>query len=81
MPVRLSSLKAGDCGHVVRVARNPPGRAQRLEALGVTPGASIHVLQTFPSIVFICDQTEVAAEADVAASILVSLAARPDAIW
>jgi Fe2+ transport system protein FeoA len=47
------------------------GRADRLLALGVTPGARIEMLQTFPGIVFLCDQTELAIERGVAAAILV----------
>jgi Fe2+ transport system protein FeoA len=47
------------------------GRADRLAALGVTTGAAITVLQTFPGIVFECDQTEVAVERTVARAILI----------
>lgn len=65
----LSSLSAGIRGRIVVVARDLTGRAERLAALGVSPGASVHVLQTFPGIVFECDQTEVAVERSVAASI------------
>jgi DtxR family transcriptional regulator, Mn-dependent transcriptional regulator len=74
---RLSALSAGDVGHVTRVTRDIPGRAERLWALGVTPGAPIHVLQTFPSVVFLCDQTELAVEPAVAHSILVEVTTAP----
>jgi Fe2+ transport system protein FeoA len=47
------------------------GRADRLLALGVTAGATVTLLQRFPGIVFLCDQTELAVERDVAAAILV----------
>ena len=67
----LAQLTAGTRGRVVRIARDLTGRAERLAALGVTPGASIRVLQTFPGIVFECDQTELAVERAVARSILV----------
>ncbi len=70
----LASLPPGTRGRVVRVIRDLTGRADRLAALGVTPGASIHVVQTFPGIVFECDQTELAVERTVARSILVSTA-------
>jgi Fe2+ transport system protein FeoA len=53
--------------------RDLTGRAERLAALGVTPGAAIRVLQTFPGIVFECDQTEMAVERAVARSILIDL--------
>lgn len=72
-PRRLSALAPGDRGRVVRVLREPPGRADRLAALGVTPGAAVRVLQTFPGVVFMCDQTEVAVEPAVAGAILVEL--------
>jgi Fe2+ transport system protein FeoA len=70
---RLSSMTAGSCGRVIGVAGDNPGRAERLGALGVTPGAAVTVLQTFPGFVFLCDQTELAVEPAVATSILVDM--------
>ncbi|MCX6552422.1 MAG: FeoA family protein [Acidobacteria bacterium] len=70
---RLASIEPGTRGHIVRVARDHRDRADRLMALGVTPGASIHVLQQFPSVVFMCDQTELAVEPAVADAILVQI--------
>lgn len=55
------------------VLRDNPGRADRLVALGVTPGAPVRVLQTFPGFVFMCDQTELAIEPAVAGAILIEL--------
>lgn len=72
-PTSLAHLPAGARGRVARVARDLTGRAERLAALGVTPGASIRVLQTFPGIVFECDQTEMAVERAVARSILIDI--------
>jgi DtxR family transcriptional regulator, Mn-dependent transcriptional regulator len=69
--VSLARMTPGSRGHVSRIARDLTGRAERLTALGVTPGASIRVLQTFPGIVFECDQTEVAVERAVAQAILI----------
>jgi Fe2+ transport system protein FeoA len=46
----------------------------RLLALGVSPGAGVTVLQTSPSIVFVCDQTEMAVERAVADAIFVRIA-------
>jgi DtxR family Mn-dependent transcriptional regulator len=62
----LAVLRAGDRARVVEVLRDPNGRSDRLAALGVTPGAHVKVLQTFPGIVFECDQTELAVERSVA---------------
>ncbi len=64
-------MTPGSRGRVSRIARDLTGRAERLAALGVTPGAPIRVLQTFPGIVFECDQTEVAVERTVARAILI----------
>jgi Fe2+ transport system protein FeoA len=71
--IRLASLAAGTRGVVVRVHPDREGCADRLQALGVTPGARLLVLQTFPGIVFQCDQTEIAVEPMVAASVLVAV--------
>jgi Fe2+ transport system protein FeoA len=67
----LSLLRAGDEGIVARVVPESTDRADRLAALGVTPGARIVVLQTFPGLVFECDETELAVERTVARAILV----------
>jgi Fe2+ transport system protein FeoA len=72
--VPLSKLAPGVSGRIAHVTRDLTGRAERLSALGVFPGACITVLQTFPGIVFQCDQTEMAVERRVASSILVELA-------
>jgi Fe2+ transport system protein FeoA len=69
----LAQLRPGVSGRIVRIARDLTGRADRLAALGVTAGASVRVLQTFPGIVFECDQTELAVERAVARSILVDV--------
>ena len=68
----MSALPAGTRGTVRRVRVTDGDRADRLAALGVTPGAPVTVLQTFPGIVFLCDQTELAVERAVADTILVT---------
>jgi len=60
-------------GVITEVLATVDGRADRLLALGVTPGAQVVVLQTFPGIVFQCDQTELAVERGVAHSVIVRL--------
>jgi Fe2+ transport system protein FeoA len=67
----LAQLAPGARGRIARITRDLTGRAERLAALGVTTGASIRVLQTFPGIVFECDQTEMAVERAVARAILI----------
>ena len=64
-------MRPGEGGVVVRVAADDGGRADRLAALGVTPGAAIRLLQRFPGFVFRCDETELAVEPSVANHILV----------
>ena len=70
----LSSLAPGARGTVHRVQASAGDRVDRLLAMGVTPGAPVIVLQTFPGIVFLCDQTELAVERAVADAIVVKLA-------
>jgi Fe2+ transport system protein FeoA len=71
-------MAEGAHGVIVEVRGLEEGRADRLLSLGVTPGASVTMLQTFPGIVFACDQTELAVERGVANGILVRLqATRP----
>jgi Fe2+ transport system protein FeoA len=69
----LAELRPGMTGRVAGVVRDLTGRAERLTALGVTVGAPIRVLQTFPGIVFECDQTEMAVERRVASAIYVDV--------
>jgi DtxR family Mn-dependent transcriptional regulator len=72
----LASFAEGTHGIIVDVLTHAEARAGRLLALGVSPGARIEVLQTFPGIVFRCDQTELAVERGVATAILVREEAR-----
>lgn len=69
----LSTLVEGTHGVIADVRADRAVRTDRLLALGVTPGAMVHVLQTFPGVVFLCDQTELAVERGVADAILVRL--------
>jgi Fe2+ transport system protein FeoA len=67
----LSSLAVGARGLVHCVHAHDAERLDRLHALGVTAGAPIVLLQTFPGVVFLCDQTELAVERSVAEIIFV----------
>jgi Fe2+ transport system protein FeoA len=71
--VPLAHLKPGTRGRVARVTRDLTSRSERLAAMGVSAGATVVMLQTFPGIVFECDQTELAVERLVARSILVKV--------
>jgi DtxR family Mn-dependent transcriptional regulator len=70
--IPLAYLAAGTRG-VIRGLADDSDRALRLAALGVTPGAHVRVLQTFPGIIFQCDQTELVVEREVARAILVDI--------
>jgi len=72
----LSSLEEGECGEVLEVRSHSSGRTDRLLGLGVTPGATVTLLQKFPGVVFLCDQTELAVERGVADAILVRTGGR-----
>ena len=67
----LRELREGGRGVIVDVLARQDGRADRLLALGVTPGTTVTLLQRFPGVVFLCDQTELAIERAVADAILV----------
>lgn len=71
--VPLSTLGVGRRGQIAHVLPDLTGRGSRLAALGVTAGAAVRVLQTFPVIVFECDQTELAIERAVARVIVVDV--------
>lgn len=77
---RLSTLAPGTRGTVVGIGRDHQERSSRLAALGVTPGAAITVLQTFPGVVFLCDQTELAVEPAVARAIFVDVREAHDTV-
>ena len=74
--VPLTTLLVNETGVVVGVRTTADGRADRLLALGVTPGARVTMLQRFPGVVFLCDQTELAVERTVADTILIRLEQR-----
>jgi len=69
--VPLSSMAVGEHGLVDSVSAPEHARVERLPALGITAGAIVTMLQTFPGVVFFCDQTELAVERAVADAILV----------
>ena len=68
---RLSELEEDERAIVVEVRADRFGRGDRLLSLGVTPGARVTMLQRFPGVVFLCDQTELAVERAVADAIIV----------
>jgi Fe2+ transport system protein FeoA len=69
--VPLSALPVGKHALVHGVSDPENARVERLLSLGITAGAIVTMLQTFPGVVFYCDQTELAVERAVADAILV----------
>jgi Fe2+ transport system protein FeoA len=69
----LSALEPGARGTIVEVRSDQGDHVERLLALGVTAGASVTLLQAFPGIIFLCDQTELAVERTVAEGIVVQI--------
>jgi len=70
--VSLSSLPVGAHAIVSSVLRGvSPRLVEQVLSLGVTPGAFVTMMQRFPSVVFLCDHTELAVERMVADVILV----------
>jgi len=70
-PVPLSSLGVGQHALVCAIVDRTAARAERLLALGISAGAVVTMLQTFPGVVFLCDHTELAVERPVADAIFV----------
>jgi len=70
--VSLSSLPVGAHAIVSSVLTGvSPPLIEQVLSLGVTPGAFVTMMQRFPSVVFLCGQTELAVERMVADVILV----------
>jgi Fe2+ transport system protein FeoA len=69
--VPLSSIAVGAQALVSGMVNPGAARGGRLLALGITAGAIVTMMQTFPGFVFLCDQTELAVERAVADAILV----------
>ncbi len=64
-------LGVGATARVAYIATREHGLMQKLGALGITPGVTIKILQKWPSFVILCDETEIAVEANVARSVYV----------
>jgi DtxR family transcriptional regulator, Mn-dependent transcriptional regulator len=79
VPSVVSSVDRLDIGEQARVAYlSAPqfARLQKLSALGLAPGATVKLLQKYPSYVVQCDETQVALEEEIARDIYVWRAAK-----
>ncbi len=71
--IPLADLPSGSSGSVARFdLRITPDHRQRLQALGITPGRRIEVVQQSMVTILRVDQTELAVERDVTRWILVT---------
>jgi Fe2+ transport system protein FeoA len=75
----LSQLAEGQTGKVAYIAARKLEQLQKLTAMGILPGASISVVQTFPAYVFQAGQTQFAVDREIADAIYVRLAGAGDA--
>ena len=69
----LSQLLPGQQGKVAYVYASEAARMQKLIAMGIMPGASIRLVQKFPSYVFEAGYTQFAVDEQIADSIYVRL--------
>jgi DtxR family transcriptional regulator, Mn-dependent transcriptional regulator len=69
---RLTDLAPGDNGRVVFLTPLVNGSASRLGALGLTPGAPVHLLQSSPCYMVLAGETEIALDREVAREVFVS---------
>jgi len=67
----LSAMPPGQDGRVVHVVPRDGQRLMRLSALGLVPGAHVHLQQKRPAVVVRVGETTLALEPDVAAEIYV----------
>jgi Fe2+ transport system protein FeoA len=70
MTRRLVACAPGD-RVIVGSIEAPPGRIDRLAALGILPGVELRVQQTRPVVVIECDETVLALERDIASQVVV----------
>jgi DtxR family transcriptional regulator, Mn-dependent transcriptional regulator len=69
--VSCDQLRIGESAHVAYFSAREHSRMLKLSALGVSPGASVKLIQKWPAYVIQCDETEIALEPDVAKNIYV----------
>ncbi len=69
----LPQLARGQKGKVAYIHAAESNKLQKLMAMGILPGASIHLIQSFPSYVFQANQTQFAVDKEIADAIYVRL--------
>lgn len=65
------TMRPGESARIAYICAREHSLTQKLAALGIAPGTTIRLLQKRPSFVLLCDETEVALEAELARNIYV----------
>jgi DtxR family transcriptional regulator, Mn-dependent transcriptional regulator len=69
--VSCNQLRIGESARVAYFSTREHSRLLKLSALGISPGASLKLIQKWPAYVVQCDETEIALEPEVAQNIYV----------
>lgn len=69
--IPLSGMNKGERGTIAYLSSRQPETVQKLMALGALPGATVDVIQLFPSVVFQVGQTQIAVDGALAGDIYV----------
>lgn len=67
----LANIEKGFEGSIVEIKTNRDDIIRKMMAMGVFPGSSVKVIQTFPSYVFQVGYTQIAVDKEIANTILV----------
>ncbi len=68
-PLPLTRLPTGGTGRIVRIVHDADGHWRKLTALGVTPGAVVHLVQKFPTCVLQIGYSTIALDHQLASQI------------
>ncbi len=68
----LVEMRVGQSGEVIAVEAPDQAGYRRLFALGLVPGATLRLIQRFPTYVFVVGRTTIAVDAEMASGILVA---------
>ena len=69
--VTLTELKPGESGEIAYILTEDSKKMQKLMAMGVLPGNSINLMQSFPSYIFRVGYSEFAIDTAMAREIFV----------
>lgn len=69
----LADLTPGQHGRIAYLLSNQSKEVQKLVAIGILPGTSIHLTQRYPSYVFMVGNTQYAVDRDIANAIYVRI--------